>query len=72
MAANQVEYSRLEQRFVMECLVAVRCKPCDIYGRICNSYGEACFSQKMFTNMLAITSLSEKEGPRSGKTQTLQ
>ena len=29
-------------------------KPCEIYRQMCDVYGEACFSQKMFINELNI------------------
>ena len=46
MAANQTESSRLEQRSVIKFLVAEKCKPCEIYRRMSDVYGEACFSEK--------------------------
>ena len=55
MAANQTECSLLEQNYVIKFLVVEKCKPCEIYWRVCNVYGEAYFSQKMFTNKLNIT-----------------
>ena len=55
MAANQTLYSRLEQRYVIEPLVAEKCKPCEIYLRMCDMYGEGCFWQKMFTNGLNMS-----------------
>ena len=44
--ANQIESSRLEQRFVIEFQVAEKCKQCEIYRRMCDAYVEARFSQK--------------------------
>ena len=44
--ANQTDSSRLEQRSVIEFLVAEKCKWFGIYRRIRNVYGEAGFSQK--------------------------
>ena len=38
MTANQTECSRFEQRSVIKFLVAEKCKPCEIYRRICNVY----------------------------------
>ena len=46
MAANQTEHSRLEQRSVIKVLIAEKCKPCEIYSRLCDIYREAYFSQK--------------------------
>ena len=46
MVANQTKCSRLEQRFVIKFLLAEKCKPCEIYGRKCDVYGEAYFSRK--------------------------
>ena len=40
IVANQTEYSRLEQRFVIDFLVAKKCKPCEICRRICDVYGK--------------------------------
>ena len=50
MATNKNEYSRLEQRSVIKFLMADKCKPCEIYWRICNVYEEACFNKKIFIN----------------------
>ena len=36
----------------MKFLLVKKCKSCKIYRRICDVYGEACLSQKMFTNGL--------------------
>ena len=44
--------TRLEQRYVIEFLLTEKCKPCEIYRRICDVNGEAYFSQEMFTNGL--------------------
>ena len=46
--ANQPECSRLEQRSIINVLVAEKCKPCEIYRRMCNVYGEVRFNN--FTN----------------------
>ena len=48
MAANQIEYSKVEQKSVMKLLVAEKCKTCEIYRRMCDVYEEACFNQKYF------------------------
>ena len=61
MVANQTEYSRLEQRSVIKYLVTEKYKLYEIYRRMWDVYGEACFSPKKFTNgqnMFASTSLS--------------
>ena len=34
----------------MKSLKAEKCKPCEIYRRVCSVYVEACFNQKIFTN----------------------
>ena len=49
MVANQTEFTRLEQRSVIKYLMTENCKPCEIYKRMCDVYGEACFSQKFIT-----------------------
>ena len=41
-AANQTECSRLEQRSVIKFVVAEKCKPCEMYRRMCDIYGETC------------------------------
>ena len=70
MAANQC--SRLEQRSVMKFFAAEKRRPCEIYKRMCDVYGEGCFSKnKMFTNGLNIMSLCQKDGLWSGSTLTL-
>ena len=46
IAANQKEYSRLEESSVNQFLVAKKCKPCDIYRRMCDVDRETGFSQK--------------------------
>ena len=49
---DKSECSRLEQRSVIKFLVADKCKPCEIYRRMCDVYWEACFSQKSLKNGL--------------------
>ena len=44
MAENQKVYSWFEQRTVVKFLVVENCKPCEIYGKMYDVYGEACFS----------------------------
>ena len=46
MAENQIECSKLKQRSVIKFLVAEKCKPREIYTRMCDVDREACFSQK--------------------------
>ena len=41
MVVNQTECSRL----VIKSLVAEKYKPCEIYRRMCDVYGKACFNQ---------------------------
>ena len=43
---------QIEQRSFIKYLLVVKCKPYEIYRRMCDVYGEACFSQNMFTNGL--------------------
>ena len=52
IAADQTVCSKLEGRSVIKYLLAEKCKPCEIYWRMCDVHGEACFSQRMFTNGL--------------------
>ena len=70
MVANQ--YSKLEQRSVINFLLAEKCKPCEIYRRICNVYGETCFSEKSVhksaRHEFATKSLSQKDSPLSRDT----
>ena len=48
---SKSEYSNLKQSSVIKFLVAEKCKPCEIYRKMCDVYTEAGFSQKnMFTN----------------------
>ena len=56
MVANQTQRFRLKKRSIINCLVAEKCKPCEIYSIMCHVYGGQCFNQQMFTNGL-ITSL---------------
>ena len=46
MLANQTKCSRLEQRSIIKFLVVERYKPYEIYRRMCDVYGEACFDEK--------------------------
>ena len=52
MAANQTGCFRLEEKPVIKFWVPEKCKLCELYKRTCDVYGEACFSQKIFTNGL--------------------
>ena len=54
IVANQTECSRLEQRSVIKFLLAEKCKPCEIYTRMCIVYREAWLSQRLLTNGLNI------------------
>ena len=40
---------QIEQRSVIKYLLAEKCKACEIYRRMCDVYGEACFSQRNFS-----------------------
>ena len=55
MVANQTKCSLFEQRSLIKFLVANKCKPCEIYRRICDGYGKACFRKKIFTNGLNMS-----------------
>ena len=46
MVANQTEYCRHEQRSLIKSFVDDRCKPCDLYKRMYDMFGEECFSKK--------------------------
>ena len=46
MAANQIACFWLEQSSVLKFLVVEKCKPCEIYRRICDVYEEASLSLK--------------------------
>ena len=46
MVSNQTECAMFEQRSVIKCLVAGKCKQCEIYRRMYDLYREACFSPK--------------------------
>ena len=46
MVANQTQYFRLEQWFVMKFLMAKKCKSYEINKIMCDVNGEVCFSQK--------------------------
>ena len=55
MVANETDCSSLEQKSVIKFLVIGKCKPWEIYRRMCDVYGEDCFSKKkFFTNGLNI------------------
>ena len=72
--ANQTEYSRLEQRSLMKFLVAEKCKPYEIYKRICDVYGEACFNQinvyQWIKHGFVTMNLIQKDSPQSGNMLT--
>ena len=67
MAANETEGSRLEQKSIIKFVLTENCKPYEIYRRICDVYGEICFSQKNVYRWakdgFAITCLSRKDRP---------
>ena len=46
MVENQTGLSRLIIRTIMKFFGAKKCKPCEIYRRMCDVYGKACFSFK--------------------------
>ena len=52
LAPNSIVCFRLKQRPEIKFLLAGKCKLYEIYGRMCDWYGEACFNQKMFTDRL--------------------
>ena len=51
MAINQIESSKLEQRYVIKFLVVKKCKLCEIYSE------KHVLVKKMFTNWLNISLL---------------
>ena len=59
--------SGFEQKSVFKFLLAEKCKPCEIYRRMCDVYGEAYFSKdnvfKWAKHKFFIMSLSQKESP---------
>ena len=71
MLANQIECTRFEQRSVIKYLVAEKCKLCEIYRRICDVYGEACFSlkdiHKWAKHGFTSKSLSQKDNQQKRK-----
>ena len=75
MAASQRESSSLEQRSVINFLVAEKCNPCEIYKRMCDAYREACFSQEnvyKWIKWFITMKVSQKDTPQSGNSLTLQ
>ena len=50
IAKNPTAYSRLDQRSLIQYLVAEKCKSCEIHRRIRDSYREANFSQRKYYN----------------------
>ena len=46
------EYSRLEQRSIIKFFLEEKCKPCEMYRRMCDVYGKACFNSRILTNEL--------------------
>ena len=50
MVTNQSEHPVLELRGVIKSFFAEKCKPSDVYRRMCDVYEKACFSLKMFAN----------------------
>ena len=67
MFHNQRVHSRLEQKPVIKFPVAEKYKPCEIYQRISDMFGEVCFSQKMYFKWgkhgFDSASLSRKDSP---------
>ena len=53
MVGNQSECFSL----VVKCLRVEKCTPREIHRRLSDVYGEACFSQQMFTNKLDMSLL---------------
>ena len=58
MEANQIECSRLEQRSVIKFMVMEKCKPCEIYRRMCDVYEKAIFSKKN-CGIIALAAITE-------------
>ena len=69
------QFSSLEQRSIIKFLLAVKCKPCEIYQRICDVYEEACFNQKNVykwaNHEFTIMRLTQKDSPLNGNIWTL-
>ena len=58
MKENQIACSRLKQRSVIKFLLGEKCKPNDIYRKMCNMYGKICFSQKnVYKSVKAVNQL---------------
>ena len=51
---DKSECSRFEQSSVIKSLLAEKCKPYEIYRRMCDVHGEAFLLKKRFTKRLAI------------------
>ena len=49
---NQTECSGLEQRSLIKFFVDEKCKPCEIYRRMCDMYREAGFSKENVYKLL--------------------
>ena len=59
MVANQIKWSRLKQSSVIKVLIVEEWKPCEIYWRICDKYGERCLSQKMYSIGLTLNRIGQ-------------
>ena len=63
MAAHPTEFTRPEQRSVIEFLVAEKCKPCEIYRRVYDVHEKAYLNRNVYIwtkNGFATTSLIER------------
>ena len=74
MVTNQTQCLKLEQRPVVKFLVAEKCKPCEIYRRMCVAYRQTSFSPKdvykWAKHWIATPSLREKDILYCGNTFT--
>ena len=52
MSANQTLCFRIKQRSAIKFWVSEKCKQCELYKRMWDLYGKACFSKKIFTKWL--------------------
>ena len=72
---DKSECSRLELKFIIKFLVAVKCKQGEIYKRMCDVYGEGCFIKKKCSTKLSmylpLLARVKKDSPRSRKTLNL-
>ena len=72
MVSNQTDCS-IRTEICIKVLVAEKRKPCEIYRKMCDVYGEVYFSQKLFTNSLNMSFPQQTQVKKdSGNKLTLQ